>query len=220
MRRYSRTVNNVSASNQIPLEKASLSAASSVAALLEVEILPLPFASQGGHSSRSRTQTVLSRAYTMKPPRIEVYIAYADADKRYFKKIKERLEILRRQGKPISCHECEISRGTAWQRNDHLATAHLILLLVSDTFLNSDFCYSDQLCAAVERHRSRDLCYIIPIKLHPMIPDLLSDTPFGHLGFLPTNDKPISAWKDPHEAYNDITRHLLDKINELDNYLP
>ena len=187
--------------------------------LPEAETHPIPFASTGSHTHRPRPQEMPSPTHTNQAPPIEIYTAYAHDDERFFYKIKEQLDILRRQRWPISCHESEIIYSTTWQRSDHLATAHLILLLVSTTFLNSDFCYCDQMYLAVERHRTDNRCYVIPIILHPFHSLLLKKTPFGKLDSLPTNGKAISTWKDPHKAYADITGYLLYKIQDVTYYL-
>ena len=219
MLRYSYTKNNVSAPDDMPIEKELLSAANSVAVLPEAETHLLPAASTGSHTPRPRPQEMPSPIRANQSPPIEIYTAYAHDDERFFKKIKEQLDILHRQGWPISRHESEIIYSTVWQRSNHLATANLILLLVSTTFLNSDFCYCDQMYLAVERHRTDNLCYVIPIILHPLHPLLLERTPFGKLDFLPTNGKALSTWKDPRKAYTDITGYLLEKIQSMAYYL-
>ena len=218
MVRYSYTKNNVSASNGMPIEKELLSAASSIAALPEAETRLFPAGGAGSHTQRQRAQEMPSPIRTNPSPPLEVYTAYAHDDERFFKKMKEQLDILQRQRWPISCHESEIIYSTTWQRSDHLATAHLILLLVSTTFLNSDFCYCNQMYLAVERHNTDNLCYVIPIILHPLHPLLIEGTPFGKLEFLPTNGRALSTWNDSHQAYNDITGYLLEKIQYMAYY--
>ena len=220
MLRYSYTKNNISASNDMPIEKELLSAASSIAVLPEAETRLLPAAGAGRHTPGQRAPETPSLIRTNQSPPLEVYTAYAHDDERFFKKIKAQLNILQRQGWPISCHESEIIYSTAWQSsNNHLATANLILLLVSTAFLNSDFCYCHQMFLAVERHRTDKLCCVIPIILHPLHPLLLERTPFGKLDFLPTNGKAISTWKYPYKAYTDITGYLLDKLQYVAYYL-
>lgn len=186
--------------------------------LPEAETHTIPIASTSSRTHRPRPQEMPSPTFTHQAPPIEIYTAYAHADERFFSRIKEQLDILRRQGWPISCHESEIINSTTWQRTDHLATARLILLLVSTTFLNSDFCYCEQLDSAIERHGTDNLCYVIPILLRPLLPLLLKGTPFGKLDFLPTNGKAISTWTEPRNAYNNITAYLLEKLQDMTYY--
>jgi len=219
MLRYSYKKNTLRTSNDRSIAKELLIEASGIAALPEVETHLFLSASTGSHPHKTRTQQIPSPTRTNQVPAIEIYTAYALDDERFFRKIKEQLDILQRQGWPIACHEHEIIQSTLWQRRNHLATAHLILLLVSPTFLNSDFCYCEQMYAAVERHRTESVCYVIPIILHPLLPLLIEGAPFGKLDFLPTNGKAISTWKDSHLAYRNITGSLVEKIQYIAYYL-
>ena len=89
MLRYSYTKNNVNASNDMPIEKELLSAASSIAVLPEAETHLLPAASTGSHTHRPRPQEMPSSIRANQSPPIEIYTAYARDDERFFKKIKE-----------------------------------------------------------------------------------------------------------------------------------
>lgn len=218
MRHFSHKKNTASASNDLLAEKKLLIEASNAAVLSRVEAHVLPASSTGSHSNKTRTQPAPSPTRIPQSSPFEIYIAYTRNDERFFQKIKEQLDILQRQGWPISCHESEIIYSTAWQESDHLATANLILLLVSPTFLNSDFCYCDQMYFAVERHRTEKLCWVIPIILHPVHHLLLEGTPFGKLDFLPTNRKALSTWSNPQLGYQDITGYILDKIRYMAYY--
>lgn len=219
MLRYSYNENPVSASGDSSIEKGLLIKASSIAVLPEVENHPLLAAGPGSHGPKIRTQQMPLPPPIDQFPPLEVYTTYAYIDERFFRKIKEQLNILRRQKWPISCHESEIIYSTEWQRNDHLATANLILLLVSNSFLDTDFCYCDQMDEAVERHRTNPLCCVMPIILHQLHPLVLERTPFGKLDCLPRNGKPISSWKDPRKAYADITGYLIEQIQLMAYYL-
>ena len=186
---------------------------------LEAKTYTSLLANTSSSTHKPRTHEIPSPTSTTQTPSIEIYTVYTQNDERFFLKIKEQLDILRRQGWPISCHENEITHNTEWQERDNLETAHLILLLISTTFLNSDFCYSEQVCQAVKRHRTDRLCYVMPIILHPILALLLERTPFGTLDFLPTNGKPVDEWKSSRKAYNDITGYILKKIQEIAYYL-
>lgn len=211
--------NTVSASNDLPVGKELLIEGSSIAVLSTVETLLLPASGTGSHSNKTRMQPAPSPPHIPESSPLEIYTIYTRNDERFFQKVKEQLNILQRQRWPISCHESEIIYSTAWQKSDHFATANLILLLVSPTFLNADFCYCDQMYFAIERHRTEKLCCVIPIILHPVHHLLLEGAPFGQLDFLPTNGRAISSWKDSRKAYADITGYLFEKIEHMAYYL-
>lgn len=211
--------NTVSASNYRPAERELLHATRSIGVLSKAEIHSLLAADPGGHIQKARIQQTPQLAPIAQLPPLEVYTAYTHYDERFFRKIKEQLNILRRQQWPISCHESEIIYSTEWQRSNHLATANLILLLVSNSFLDTDFCYCERMHLAVQRHRTNPLCCVIPIVLDQVHSLVLERTPFGKLDRLPRNGKPISSWKYPSKAYADITGYLLEQIQRMAYYL-
>ncbi len=191
----------------------------SITFLPEAETHSTFLASTSSSTHKIRTREVPSPTHTTQSPPIEIYTAYAQSDERFYNKIKDQLDILHIQGKRISCHASEITYSTTWRKSNHLQTAHLILLLVSTTFLKSSFCYSKQVCQAVERHRTDKLCCVMPVILHPLSDGLLQGTPFGELDFLPTNRKAISEWNNSHKAYKNIIDCILEKLGDIAYYL-
>lgn len=151
-------------------------------------------------------------------PPIEIYTAYAADDIKIFKKIKEIYEVLKVQKYHVSFHEDEVTRSLAWQRKDHLETAGLIVLLISNAFLKTDFCYQERMYIAVERHRQED-CYVIPVLARPTLPQFLQNTPFHDLEFLPGKDQAISSSKQKDQAINSIGDYILDRIDRLEFYM-
>ena len=151
-------------------------------------------------------------------PPIEVYTAYAADDIKIFRRIKEIYDILKAQKYHVSFHEDEVTRSLAWQRKDHLETAGLIVLLISNTFLKTDFCYQERMHIAVERHRQED-CYVIPVLARPTLPRFLQRTPFHDLEFLPGRDQAISNLKQKDQAINSIAAYILDRIDRLEYYM-
>jgi internalin A len=58
--------------------------------------------------------------------------------------------------------------GAEWknQIDEHIETAHIILLLISAEFINSDYCYDVELKRAIARHDAGE-ARVIPIILRP-----------------------------------------------------
>jgi hypothetical protein len=50
---------------------------------------------------------------------------------------------------------------------EHLNCAQIILLLISDDFMASDFCYSIEMTSAIDRHDANQ-ARVIPIILRPV----------------------------------------------------
>mgnify|MGYP001283973091 CR=1 FL=1 len=105
----------------------------------------------------------------LQPSPIEIVFCYAHEDEVLLNQLKAHLTPLRRKGLISVWHDRDINAGTEWARtvDEHLNTAHIILLLVSRDFINSDYCYDIQITRAIERHRYRE-AIVIPVILRPV----------------------------------------------------
>ena len=125
----------------------------------------------------------------MKEP-IEIFFCYAHEDEAFRQALEKHLRVLQRQGVISIWHDREIGAGAVWEReiDKHLNSAHLILLLVSPDFLDSEYCYSIEMKRALERHE-RDEALVIPIIVRPVY---WQTAPFSRLQVLPTDGKPLT----------------------------
>lgn len=116
------------------------------------------------------------------------------------------LEPLRRSGQIISWQDRQIQPGTEWKHEieTHLATSDIILLLVSPSFIRSDYCYGIEMQFALQRHRSRK-ARVIPIILRPTA---WKETPLGELQALPSQGKPATTWQRRDDAFQDVTKGI------------
>src|SRR5205823_3450151 len=92
-----------------------------------------------------------------------------------------------------------------------LNTSHLILLLNSPAFMASEYCNSNEMKYAVERHESRE-ARVIPIILRPVD---WHDAPFGKLQALPSSAQPVTMWRNRDKAFLDISRGIRNTLEEL-----
>src|SRR5207253_5157717 len=90
-------------------------------------------------------------------------------------------------------------------------SASLILLLISPSFIASDYCYGIEMELALERHQAGQ-ARVIPIILRPTD---LSDTPFAALQYLPAQGKAITTWQNRDEAFLDVARGIRTVIENL-----
>ena len=146
---------------------------------------------------------------------IEVFLCYAQEDESAVRELMIHLGVLKRQGYLTMWHDREIAPGTEWKHeiDKHLNSAHIILLLVSQYFVNSDYCYLDQMEQAVQRHERGQAC-VIPIILRPVY---YEKTPFARLQPLPVNRKPIlgSGWPNRDEAFYDVAEGIRKATEKL-----
>jgi tetratricopeptide (TPR) repeat protein len=149
------------------------------------------------------------------PTPVSVFYSYAHEDEALRKKLEKHLSLLKRQGFITNKHDRLIVPGTDWARalNRDLNEASIILLLVSDEFLASDYCYSVEMQSAMERHKAKE-ARVIPIILHPVH---WEDAPFGELQALPENATPITSanWHSLNDAFLSVVKGIKQVVYEL-----
>jgi len=87
--------------------------------------------------------------------------------------------------------------------------ADIILLLISSSFMASDYCYQEEMARALERHKKGE-ARVVPIIVRAVE---WKDSPIGHLLAIPTDGKPVKSWAQEDEAWVDVT-HGIHKVIE------
>src|SRR6266567_4774145 len=144
---------------------------------------------------------------------LEVFYSFADADEPLRNKLEEHLSLLHHEGFITIWHKHQISAGMDWTEATelHLNTASVILLLISPSFLASDYCYRIEMQRALQRHNNHEAC-IIPILLRPVD---WQNTPLGKLKALPSNGKPITQWRNRDRALTNVAIGVRQAIENL-----
>jgi O-acetyl-ADP-ribose deacetylase (regulator of RNase III) len=141
-----------------------------------------------------------------------VFVSYAHEDEGMRKKLADHLGGLRHGGFIKDWSDGQIIPGNEWapEITRRLDEADIILLLVTSSFLGSEFIGRVELRTALERHR-RGEAIVIPVILKPA--DWQSAGLDG-LQALPKDGKAVSTWSDRDAAYLDIARGLRRAIDE------
>jgi len=144
---------------------------------------------------------------------IEVFFSYSHKDEELRGEMAKHLSILKRQGVITGWHDRRITAGDEWagQIDEHLNSAHLILLLVSADFIASDYCYDLELTRAMERHESGE-ARVIPVILRPCD---WKGAPFGKLQGLPKDLKPVTSWPDRDEAFTNVAQGIRAAVEKI-----
>src|SRR5712691_3977808 len=156
---------------------------------------------------------------------VEIFYSYAHEDEALRQELEKHLAILKQQGFISGWHDRSISAGTEWAQeiDAHLNTAQIILLLISASFLASDYCYRIEMQRALERYEVGE-ARVIPIILRSVnweaVPSL------SKLQALPTDAKPVTSWPNAptyDEAFLDIEqgiRRVVLELNATDTVAP
>ena len=144
---------------------------------------------------------------------IEVFYSYSHEDEDYRKKLGKHLSVLRRAGLIADWHDRDINAGIAWQEeiDRHLLSADIVLLLVSASFIASDYCWGDEMSNALARHKEKK-ARVVPIILHPC--GWLM-TPLNELQCVPRDNKAISLWPNEHAAFDDVLTEIAKVVDDL-----
>jgi TIR domain len=136
----------------------------------------------------------------------EVFFSYSHKDEALRDRLETHLAMLKREGTIETWHDRRITAGDdfAGVIDERIETAHLILLLVSADFLNSNYCYDVEMKRAMARQIAGE-ARVIPIILRHC--DWHS-APFGKLLAAPKDGKPITSWPDLDEAFVDVVQHI------------
>jgi hypothetical protein len=133
---------------------------------------------------------------------VRLFYSYSHKDEKLREKLEEHLSQLQRQGVIAGWHDRKIGAGEEWKGaiDKNLVEAQVILLLVSSSFLASDYCYDVETKQAIERH-DRGEARVIPVILRPCD---WQKSPLGKLQALPKDGRAVTSWKNRDEAWTDV----------------
>ena len=143
---------------------------------------------------------------------IEVFYSYAEEDEKLVKELQKHLSLLKRRNIITDWHAGKVLQGEepSEQIKKHLASAKIILLLVSPDFIFSE--EHGNLEVEVAMQRSKE-AIVMPIRLRN-IPDW-DEMPFGNLQAFPRNKKPVIAWSNTDAAFAEIAEEIRAAVKVL-----
>jgi hypothetical protein len=149
---------------------------------------------------------------------ISLFYSYSHEDEALRKKLEAHLSLLQAEGFISGWHDRRIAAGTEWQGaiDNHLDEAGIILLLVSASFLASQYCQDVEVARAMQRHKA-GTARVIPVVLRSVD---WHTAPFGNLQALPKDGKPVASWKDRDKAFTDIARGIREAVLSLGAHNP
>lgn len=135
-----------------------------------------------------------------------IYVTYSHSDRRWLEELLTHLAPLKATADVWS--DTRIDAGSDWraQITKAIATADVVILLVSAHFLASDFLTEVELPSILSAAQKRGTL-VLPILISPC---LWEDTPLNEFQFLNPPDKPLSSLSlvARDKAYVDIVRRL------------
>lgn len=144
---------------------------------------------------------------------IKIFIGYSRKDNSYLQALKNHLAPLEKKGNIKIWYDGDITAGQKWESHikHNLATADIILLLISSDSLNSDYFYDKEMADALRRNEQKE-AVVIPIIVRNVY---WEDTPISNLQALPQDGKPIKQWTDEDDAYYSVVTGIKTAIEKL-----
>jgi hypothetical protein len=144
---------------------------------------------------------------------IEIFFSYAHEDEELMNDVRRQMIADERSGRITKWHDREIPPGANWQQqiDDRLNRASIILLFMSQYFIESKYCSLIEAKVALQRHKA-GLVRVIPIILRPC---RWNQTEFSKLQALPKDAKPITSWDDRDQVCLDVANGIMDVVDEL-----
>ena len=146
-------------------------------------------------------------------PPLKVFLSYSHRDEELCERFVVHLSQLKRDGLIEAWNDRRITAGTEWAGaiDEHLNSAHIIILLVSADFLASDYCNDIEMTRALER-RQKGEARVVSVILKPCD---WETSRFASLQALPKGGKPVVDWKTEDHGFVDAVKGLRDLIVEL-----
>jgi internalin A len=181
----------------------------SVTDLLEgVELPGMP----AGDNVLLRKITRLARTYRM-GTQPSLFISYSHRDERFRDELSGALTAYERKGELMRWDDTEILPGQKWESEilKNLERASIIVLLLSNDFIRSDFCTQKEMKRALERDAAGE-CAIVPVVVRACRFDKLE---LGKIQAIQPKGKPIKGHKDRDAAWLEVTKQLDRVIAKL-----
>jgi internalin A len=141
-----------------------------------------------------------------------VFISYSHKDETYRNELETHLILLQRQGLISTWTDRRIAPGDDWKTaiDERVATADIVLLLVSADFLASNYCYEQEMSRALQRHEAGE-ARVVPIIIRDVV---WKSAPFAKLQALPRDAHPVATAPNRDTAWRQVAEGVETVIKE------
>lgn len=144
-----------------------------------------------------------------------IYFSYASEDEQFARELQSHFVFLRRQGQvEILNQRIVAGSNMSIERDLNLRRSDIIILLISASFLASDYCYSVELQRALERHKAGE-ARVVPVLIRSC---QWQNTPLAELQMLPVGGLAVNLWPSRDKVYVDIAQAINSLVNDLQSY--
>ncbi len=137
---------------------------------------------------------------------MKVFFSYSHMDEQTRDQLEVHCTMLRRNGEIESWHDRRIVAGESFDEKIRFELEHadIILLLISQHFLNSEYCYSVEMSRALERSKDGS-AHVLPV-----IAEVCDwhNSPISKLMATPRDGKPLSKFANINEGFLEVVNEI------------
>ena len=144
--------------------------------------------------------------------KVNLFYSYSHRDEDYRDELEKHLATLRRDGLIDEWHDRKIDAGDDFNEeiNKHMERAHIILLLFSSDYIDSEAC--DRELKKAMQLRKKKQVVVIPVILRDCP---WKDTVVSKLMAVPTDGLPVSQWENKDAAWQDVYNHIKKRVRRI-----
>jgi len=144
---------------------------------------------------------------------LSVFISYSHKDERFRDQLRGALTAYERKGELICWDDTRIEAGQGWEPEilGNLERADIIVLLLSNDFIRSDYCMQKEMQRALERDAAGQ-CAIVPVVVRACP---FTKLELGQIQAIQPKGKPVKTHKDRDAAWLEVTKQLDRVITRL-----
>lgn len=135
----------------------------------------------------------------------QLFYAYATADARHQQDFEKQLRALRQRGAITGWDSRSVGATWRGEASPLAKKADVVLLLMSSDLISSGYLNSEDVGAALARHRAGE-ARLIPVLLRPCN---MKSTPVMGLPVLPRDGKPVTRWASADVAFQSIVAGIV-----------
>ena len=145
--------------------------------------------------------------------KVNLFYSYSHVDENYRDELEKHLATLRKNGLIDDWHDRKIGAGDDLNEeiDNHMESAHIILLLYSPDFIDSEAC-SKEVKKALQLREKNQFIRVVPVILRDCS---WPDTSVANLMAVPKDALPISQWPDKDEAWQDVYRQIRKIVEKI-----
>ena len=147
----------------------------------------------------------------------ELFYSYAHEDERHLNQLQKHLNVLVIDRLMSAWYDRDIPPGDEWDRkiDERIRSADIILLIVSPSFLASEYIREKKLKIALERREAGE-ARVIPVILEECLwKKRAVFKGFSKLQALPKNAKPVRSWAPQRNGWYDVAEKLEEIVEDL-----